>query len=605
MPDYMIRKIAVVVMICISAIWMSCSSRSLTQGDAMSEITVDKQPLRMHNDSVRFKLRATIPAGTITEERFYLILPEFQYGEGALPLEEIKITHEDLSAPGQTAQVIRTLSFPYLEGMDRGELQVKGLLQESTSGNSVSTPNISLAKGIVSTPELTRVGQFAVGENIPDVGAYMSYEEDFLNLAARELSYYFAKNSSYAQGSSKNARLEDELNQIIAKGQKIQQVSISGMCSPDEEDFATLSNDRAHQVEVWLVNYLSENGYKGDPNAVNIKIVDPKQDWLLFRHLLRTFENIDMKERDKYFDIIYSEDSYEGKINRMKLLPSYTILSREKFADMQMARVTVMLEQDRSSDPEISGLAHSYINGTAKGDELTEAELARAAELNPGLKERQILYEAMLSLHGSALAYNNLGVVYLNQAHRMNRISDKNQKVNEAMRMFRMSYEINESAYARHNMGQAYLMWGDYDAAYLEISEANSLSKDQALLNAINEGKRGALDILRGDYKLATLRLSKAPATEVNLFNKGLAFYLAEEYAEAAIAFEQSALANMNYGYAFYGLALVAANNHDEERLFENLKKAINRSPYLKNRAATDLEFRDYFKDPAFIEAIL
>lgn len=147
-------------------------------------------------------------------------------------------------------------------------------------------------------------------------------------------------------------------------------------------------------------------------------------------------------------------------------------------------------------------------------------------------------------------------------------------------------------------------MWGDYGAAYLEISKANARAENNPDFQRFNEGKRGALDIIRGDYKLATLRLDKAPETATNMFNKGLAYYLAEEYGQAAIAFEESALSNMEFGYAFYGLALVAAQNNDEERLYENLAKAVQRSPYLKLRAATDLEFKDYFTKQAFIEAI-
>ncbi|WP_245949451.1 tetratricopeptide repeat protein [Echinicola strongylocentroti] len=593
-----------ILMVCFSVFWMSCSTQSLFDKSGLPSITVDKDPLVLHNDSVRFKLRATIPAGLVSEERTYTLLPEYQYGEGALPLEEITVDASDLAGAGQAVEIIRNMSFPYMEGMDRGELRIKGLLEEVESGKTFSTPYITLANGIISTVNLVRVGQFVPGENIPDVGAYMSYDDDFMNMASHEVNYYFAKNAAQANPSSSNGAFISQLRSMVEKGEDIQKIIIVGMASPDEKDYSSLAATRTQVAEQQVRTQLKKLGYQGALSDVEIELQRKEPDWLLFRHLLRTFEGIDMAERDRYFDVIYAEDSYEEKVEQLKEIDSYDRFAREKFSQMQMAKVMVMMAQDRRSDPEISAMANMYIKGTASGDELTEAELARAAEFNPGLKEKQLIYEAMLKKHGSALAYNNLGVVYLNQAHRMIKISDKNQKVNEAMRLFRMSNEINESAQASHNMGQAYLMWGDYGAAYLEISQANALAKSIPEFQSFNEGKRGALDIIRGDYKLATLRLDKAPETATNLFNKGLAYFLAEDYGQAAISFEESALSNMEFGYAFYGLALVAAQNSDEERLYENLRKAAQRSPYLKRRAATDLEFKDYFDDQKYIEAI-
>ncbi|QDH81022.1 hypothetical protein FKX85_19020 [Echinicola soli] len=593
-----------ILMVCFSVFWVSCSTQSLFDKAGLPIVKVDKDPLVLHNDSVRFKLRATIPAGLVSEENNYTLLPEYQYGEGALPLEEIKIDERDLAGPGQAVEIIRNMSFPYMEGMDRGELRIKGLLEEVETGKTYTTPYMTLANGIISTVNLARVGQFSPGENIPEVGAFMSYDDDFMNMAAHELNYYFSKNAAQTNLSSANEAFAGGLKSLVDKGEEIHKIIVLGMASPDESDYSSLASTRAQVAEQQVKVQLKKMGYQGDVENIEIVLQRKEPDWLLFRHLLRTFEGIDMKERDKYFDAIYADDSYDSKVEQLKEIPSYNRFSKEKFGEMQLAKVMVMMAQDRRSDPEISAMANMYINGTATGDELTEAELARAASFNPGLKDKQLIYEAMLKKHGSALAYNNLGVVYLNQAHRMIKITDKNNKVNEAMRLFRMSNEINESPQARHNMGQAYLMWGDYGAAYLEISKANALAKDNPEFLSFNEGKRGALDIIRGDYKLATLRLDKAPETATNKFNNGLAYFLAEEYGQAAIAFEESALSNMEFGYAFYGLALVAAQNSDEERLYENLKKAVQRSPYLKLRAATDLEFKDYFKEQAYIEAI-
>ncbi len=592
------------LILCITVVFSACNTRSIFDKAGQPKISVDKDPLVLHKDSIQFTLKASIPGGLVSEKSNYTLLPEYEYGEGALPLEEIELTVEDLAGTGQGVEIIKKMSFPYMDGMDRGRLRIKGLMEEVESGKSYTTPYIELAEGIISTPKLSRVGQFAPGENIPEVGAYMSFEGEFGNMSSHETSFFFTKEGSNVNSSVHNDVFEEQLKELVAKDEEINQILISGMASPDESNYDLLAAKRAQALEVYIKEALVDAGYGFETNDISFELIKKDPDWLMFRYLLRTFDKIDMNERDKYFDIIYSDETYSSKVMAMKELPSYKQFSREKFPEMQMAQIAFMTDKELRDDPEISALSNKYISGTAQGDELTEAELARAAEFNPGLNEKQILYEAMLAKRGSALAFNNLGVVYLNQAHRMIKVSDKNRKVNEAMKLFRMSNDIKKSAHATHNMGQAYLMWEDYGAAYLEISQANAISKDDPDFNSFNEGKRGAIDIIRGDYKLATLRLNKAPATATNLFNKGLAYYLAQEYAEAGVAFEESALQNMEFGYAFYGLAMVAAENNDEERLYENLQKAVQRSPYLKRRAATDMEFEDYFSKPEFREAI-
>jgi tetratricopeptide (TPR) repeat protein len=153
-----------------------------------------------------------------------------------------------------------------------------------------------------------------------------------------------------------------------------------------------------------------------------------------------------------------------------------------------------------------------------------------------------------------------------------------------------------------HNLGRALILRGDYFDAYVAISEASALERNESNeFLRFNEGVRGALDIMNGDYKLATIRLNRAPETPMNLFNKGLAYLLADELGSAAIAFEESVQSNREYGYGFYGLAVIAAISGDRQALFENLRKATERSEYLKERALRDILFKTYHSDPEFM----
>jgi len=153
-----------------------------------------------------------------------------------------------------------------------------------------------------------------------------------------------------------------------------------------------------------------------------------------------------------------------------------------------------------------------------------------------------------------------------------------------------------------HNVGRAYLLRGDYFEAYVAISEASALEKEETndFLN-YNEGLRGALDILNGDYKLATIRFNRTVENESNFFNRGLAYFLTEDYLSASKNFESAVQADRETGYGFYGLALVAAVNGDKEVFVENLGKAIERSEFLKDKALKDINFKNYRDDQEFI----
>lgn len=56
--------------------------------------------------------------------------------------------------------------------------------------------------------------------------------------------------------------------------------------------------------------------------------------------------------------------------------------------------------------------------------------------------------------------------------------------------------------------------------------------------------------------------------------------------------------------YFFYLKAILSARNNNDNEVFSNLTKAINKNSALKDYAKNDIEFRNYFEDDTF-EAIV
>jgi tetratricopeptide (TPR) repeat protein len=172
-----------------------------------------------------------------------------------------------------------------------------------------------------------------------------------------------------------------------------------------------------------------------------------------------------------------------------------------------------------------------------------------------------------------------------------------------ASEAFDQSNGFFENPYAAYNIGLVYWMTGDKASAYNAFYRAMAITRLDEL-RKVHEAALGAVSIYNGDYRLAVIHLNKAEKNEINLFNQGLANFLAEDYYNALIQFEESAILDISNGYPFYGMALIAARNGEEIILYENLSKAVSRSAYLRKRAPLDMEFIRYHDKVGFKDAI-
>jgi tetratricopeptide (TPR) repeat protein len=226
-----------------------------------------------------------------------------------------------------------------------------------------------------------------------------------------------------------------------------------------------------------------------------------------------------------------------------------------------------------------------------------------AFEREPGWSEKEAILRAMVEIYPSAYAYNNLGLVFTNQANRTQNTKERNQLLENALFAFNRSNGLFENPYAVHNLGIVFWLWKDKFSAYTNFYRAIALTNSDDLLK-VHQAALGAVSIFNGDYRLAVIHLNKADKNPVNLFNQGLANVLMGDDYNATLQFENSAIRNMGNGFPFYGLAIIAARNGEEMKLYENLRKAITRSDFLRNRAAGDFEFAAYYEHVGFKEVL-
>lgn len=574
---------------------VACSPKINKYESILDGISAKPEILALHRDSVRVDIFGALPLPLLDKHTKIFLYPEYRYGEGALRLGEYAAFDGVYDNTSQAVRLDQKITFPYLKGMEKGELSLKALVFYK---DKVLTPKEkSLASGLDTTPLLTRFGQVTPNEPIQDIGVYM--DKDFSGFSTK-LEKEFTVNFPLASSQAPGKTIPSGLYNFLIRGEKgyvIEKIKITGLSSPEDAELTNpgLAAKRAENLKerIRIVQGFSKLPIETDSRS---------NDWFDFRLLLREYTGINTNQRESYYNVLISNGDFAEKLAQMRQFDTYRKVSSELYPRLRSAKVTVFLQNARFSDPEIAASVFKMLQDGKGLEGFSNEHLIYAGQQAKRLEEKERIYQKLTEINPSALAFNNLGVVYLNQAQRELGKREKNILINQAIKMFREANRLQANSISMHNVGRAFLLREDYFEAYLAISEASGLEKNES--NAFlryNEGIRGALDIINGDYRLATIRFNRAPENEVNFFNKGLAYFLAEDYRQALIAFEESVQVNRDFGYGFYGLALVAAKSGDQPALIENLEKAIIRSEYLKERAMKDVIFKDYLVEPRFV----
>jgi hypothetical protein len=373
-------------------------------------------------------------------------------------------------------------------------------------------------------------------------------------------------------------------------------VVVTGLSSPESKDnILGLPMKRSEFITERLKNQRSLGN-------IPIESMYRAGDWFDLRQLLIDYNRISEKQKEEIYEILLNEKSFTSQMSELQKLSSYRNISNDLFPSLRAAKVTFELENTRLNDLEISAGVFALVNGQNPIEGFEKEHLIYAGQQALKLDEKEAIYKRLNEIAPSELSYNNLGVVYLNLAQRELDVRKRNILINDALNSLNQANKIKTTSIALHNIGRGYLLRGDYFEAYIAISEASALEKEETndFLN-YNEGLRGALDILNGDYKLATIRFNRTFENESNLFNKGIAYFLSGDYLLASENFEAAVQADRDSGYGFYGLALVAAVNGQKEVLLENLGKAIDRSEFLKEKALKEINFKNYRDDKEFV----
>jgi tetratricopeptide (TPR) repeat protein len=295
----------------------------------------------------------------------------------------------------------------------------------------------------------------------------------------------------------------------------------------------------------------------------------------------------------RYYEELQGEGTYIEKGLRLKALPEFDRVAAALYPKLRMAKVELTARPYFGLGKQKGRLLKEAL-APAGVNKLSYTDWELAASVAASLDEKAVLYASMIKWYGRPASFINLAVVRMRQGQELQDEESRTVLWEEAARLLAEANRLKPLPLGLYNQGQLKILQGEFWEAYKILSEASVLAKGDASLTLAIESLRGALDLRRGDYKLALLRFGYPMESAEDWFNKGIASYILGDYLGANVAFESSVLANRELGYGYYGLALVAMELGQAESGSLYLEKALTYSPALRQKIAFDPAFSQF-----------
>ncbi len=547
----------------------------------LGSIELAPQKLRLEKDSIRFLIsgKLAIGSGLLTKQ------PEVRLRLLAKQ-DSLELGRVDLNSQTGITTLQKKVALYFQPWMEEASL----VLDFSLGKNKPTVETKILAKGVHAPQLLVRLGQYLPGETVPRVGRYDFQEKLVEAIPQTKVIYFkFEPGKSDWLADSENQKAKMEISKFLEQNPEIISLKITGLQSPEQAEGRTsqLGYRRAEQMGQKLQEFFPAI------SKDQINLQSRWNDWLDFRVLLSDYREIPEQTKARYYKELDAEGTYLEKGIRIKAIPDFESVATAIYPKLRSALVELTAKPYVGLDRQKKNLLRESLAAGGK-NKLSYADWALAAAATSSLDEKAFLYASMIKWFESPAPFINLAVVRMRQGQEL--VDNESRAVlwEEAGRLLEAAKRIQITPLGLYNQGQLKALQGEFWEAYKILSEASVLAKEDASLSHAIESLRGALDVQRGDYKLALLRFGYPIVSTEDWFNKGLACYLIGDYQGANAAFEASVLAKREFGYGYYGLALVAMELGQLESARFYLEKAITAKIGLKQKIAADPVFSQF-----------
>ncbi len=568
-----------------------CSSIIMPETDFLKDSKVTPGKLEFFRDSVRFEVAGSIPIESVLSPRNPRVSILLKSSENSMVFEDIELKKNvgDYSYK-------KSFVLAYEPWMEGAFLEAQ-FFQGKKSQTQPYQKKI-LARGVIATPLMAKVGKVNPDEPIPQVGLYIPTGMMDADLSrSKEFLIRFDAGSSTVKLNNSNTQAIADLKAFLTENSAVLSFKVTGIQSPEngEGKSSKLGMDRAEAV----IRLLKDSNIVVRDSVS--ELTSRWNDWFDFRLLLREYEKTSTQRKDQYYAVLLDGSDYQTQSQGLRKIPGFSQVAKDLFPSLRAAKIEVVAKPLPGLNQAQTALLQQALSENAANTGLDLTDWAIAGEAAPRLEDKAKIYSKMTELFRSVIPYNNLAVVKMRQAQRTLDQNAKDKLWKEANELLYQAAKIDTDPHILHNQGQILVLQGEIWDAYKKLSDASVLTRNKDFL-MYNESLRGALDIMRGDYKLATLRFDYPYTEPKDFFNKGLAYFLSGDFANASLSFEESVMAGRNYGYGFYGLAMVAVQSGQKEVALLQLDKAIHASELIYQKALVDPIFEEIRSSDEFFQ---
>lgn len=541
----------------------------------LANVSLVPSKLRVAQDSIEFSLSGKLPVSSGVLAKQPGLKLWLRSAKDSLDLGPLELTKQSGVDAFQ-----KSVNIPFLPWMEGAVLE----LQFFEGKNKVPTELRILAKGIRALQLMVRMGQYELGESIPEVGRYDFQQKPLPSIPQTKTVYFqFAPGKSDWNPNLGNEEVRKQLVDFLNQNPEIISIQLTGLQSPEQAEGrnSQLGYRRAEVVGQKLLSFFPEL----DPQQ--IKTQSRWNNWFDFRILLADYEDLPEATKESYYKVLLSEESFLEKGIQLKSLPDFERVASRLYPKLRVVKVELTAKPYLGLNRAQRIRLQESLRPVG-ANRLSYAEWEKAALASQDLEEQASLFASMAKWYDQPGPLLNLAVVRMRQAQQLQDLGSREVLWTEAARLLEAASQSNPNPLILYNQGQLKVLQGEYWEAYKVLSEASVLAKGDASLASAIDLLRGALDIRRGDYKLSLLRFNVPQLRAEDFFNKGIALFLLGDYLGAGAAFESSVIKGRELGYGYYGLALLAieSGQFDSARLY--LEKASLYNPILKEKIRLD-----------------
>jgi tetratricopeptide (TPR) repeat protein len=539
----------------------------------------ETNPLENHGGEIAVNISGRVSERYFNPRARVEITPVLVYEGGEQELNTIHLRGERIEGEGTRINRRTSTEFnvsdviTFQPGMEASELYLRArVYRDGRENRASSLEERKVADGVVMTSQ--RI------EHAYDIALAPHGYEEVTTVSVSANIFFAYMNSNINWRLPLNRRQDaqqriERLTEFINRGWEIQSIEVNAWASPEGEVAYNerLSENRARATQTY-VNDLFRRLERQQRRTINRPELSVNARGEDFEGFMKVLNASDLRDKQTIANIINSQIAPAERERRIKDMTVVYAEIERLLEELRRGEIVITSFEPKRSNEEIARLS------TSNPSELTVAELLFAATLTQDRQTQLSIFRSAQQLFPQDFrGFNN--AAYINILN-----GNIDAAANELERANQLA---PNNGYVLNNLGVIAANRNDFENAqsYFEAAQGSGIRVNYNL---------GVLMIPKGDYQAALSSFAGRTCTH----NVALAHLMSGN--------ENAALQNLECaeatGHVAYLRAVIGARRENNNMVFENLRRAVQLNPELRERATNDREFIRYFQMAEFQEAV-